>query len=387
MDSPATDSSYYPSAKLTLIVRLDEFEDSAVQATARKSIQKPPIKLKGVKDPKGAKLPIGTDPDAPKGVSRPLVGSKNGMAPTASSDGYTFPISGIIPKTANLNLNGARTADTLEVSFRWADLPIDPRTVRSCAVIYYLGTVTADEYQRGIAGETRPLESSSGNFAEPLNVVESEWLDKYGVTRTNKRFQGWVDKWDVDFSDANEPLVHLTCRDNTCVLIEQDSPPQLSIGSKGNIDDAIATYLSNFPQFSGWSVEYQPHGEDTPSLGKAFTKLANKGKNASAGVAPSKGGGGASAGADTKLSVWDHITDVCRALGLMNRVEGSTIIISPALTYTASKPGTRLDDPFTGRTLCEWRSMACCAALGSRAQMALMMSSQKGSETRALSVR
>src|SRR5690606_8267629 len=103
-----------------------------------------------------------------------------------------------IPTTAGLGLNGIRTADTLQLGIKYRDLPIDPRVVRSCAVEYFLGCVTADDYERGMRGMQR-RDGVLPGARVPYNVVPDTFLDSYGVARTNLRFQGWVDDWEDDF--------------------------------------------------------------------------------------------------------------------------------------------------------------------------------------------
>ena len=52
-------------------------------------------------------------------------------------------------------MNGVRTADKLELVLRWRDFPFDPRTVRACAVDFYLGLgsrysyLAASQVERG----------------------------------------------------------------------------------------------------------------------------------------------------------------------------------------------------------------------------------------------
>lgn len=333
---------FFPSAKLVLHARFDEFSDTSVQQSAPK---KPTTALRGIKD---LRSPLVVTPDPiHKGVLQ--IGPPNlPLAPgvanvTGSSDDRTWTLLGIIPKRATWNQNGIRTADTLSCTIKFIDCPIDPRTIRSCAVEFYLGTVSADDYAKGVEGGTRTGRVGANQSIEPLNLVPSTYVDPSGNARTNLRFQGWVDKWTVEWDDEEEPVITLECRDNTQLLIDLEVPPALTISPTKTIDRAIADYLANFPAFAGLSVEYRPAGVTPPTLGGALAGTAFQPK---LGPAPSKGAAGTQ-----KLSVWDYLTDVTGALGHNIRVEGTTVVIEQVVTLLSNKAVRRADDPFTGRSV------------------------------------
>lgn len=349
VDSTSIDQTYYPTAKLRLVLRFDEFASTDVQ---KGSPRKPQTVLRGTKSQRNP-LTVSRDtsipgvsrfklesPSSPSGVAAGVAGPQ-GQA--TSTDQRTFSINGIIPKTATWTANGLRAADTLTAKFKYVDCPIDPRTVRACAVEYFLGTVTAEDYRRGIGGEQRTGASSRSDTGEPLNVVPDNYVDPQGLKRTNLRFQGFVDKWEIDWSDDEEPVITIECRDNTQLLIDEEAPPALVISSQKPIDQAIADYLSNFPAFAGLSVEYLPAGATPPTLGGA---LAGTAYQPQLGPAPARGGA-----ATAKLSVWDYLTDVCGALGHVVVVDGTTIVIEQVKTLFSNKTVRRTDDPFQGRTI------------------------------------
>lgn len=211
------DQTYYPSAKIRMIVRFDEFGDKSVQAQAPKK----PITVRRGTSSQNAPLVVQPDNSTP-GVTRlQLVPQGGTVAPggpqgqTKSGDGYTFVLAGIIPRSATWSQNGIRAADTLQVRIRFVDCPIDPRTVRSCGVQYYLGTVSGDDFARGVDGGTRTAKgSTTHNYVEPLNLIPDEYIDSTGQQRTNLRFEGFVDSWDVEWGDDDEPVLVLECRDN-----------------------------------------------------------------------------------------------------------------------------------------------------------------------------
>jgi hypothetical protein len=336
---------YFPRARVQLIVR---FEDFATGTPPPAPPAKPPQLRAGKGADASPVLQVNQEGNAFVLV---LPGEGRGGTPQqqiSSADNRTHVLEGIIPITATLSRNGIRTADTLTLSLRYRDLPIDPRTVRACGVRFVLGTISEDDYVRELGG--RPSASTSGATAEdavPLAAIPDEFTDEQGNSRSNIRFEGWVDDWQVELPEEDEPTVTLECTDNTRLLIEQDAPAKLTVGEDGPIDRAVAEYLANFPQFRGLAVEYRPAGSDVPQLGKALAKTAFRPKLGPAPAGGASGGGGGTA----KLSVWDYLTDIAGALGLIVRLEGTTIILQRARTLYSSKFSGRPDDPFTGRIL------------------------------------
>ena len=329
--------SYYPSARVRLIVR---FEDYGAAGTPEPPAT-PPQKRRGKKDT-GEQLQVARREGrlllvAP-GETPDRVGSPQEQY--RSSDGYTHVIDGIIPITASWSQNGIRTADTLHLELEFLDFPIHPLVIRSCAVQFFLGTVDADDFQRGVMGERR-VQHSTPNVGLPYNVVPDEYIDDQGRTRRNLRFEGWVDGWTAQWPEGDSPKVSLECTDNTRLLIEQNHPSQMAVGLDEPVDEAVANYLANFPQFRGIGVVYLPADQEPPSIGEALTKQAYP-----PGVGPT-----ASKNGDSKLSVWDYLTDVTAAIGLNIRFEGTDVVIQrPRALYNRRFP-PRAEDPFQGRDL------------------------------------
>lgn len=330
---------YYPSARVRLIVR---FEDYGAEGTPTPPVEPPQLRqgtaskstlaLEVVEQSDGSLLLVAPGDD-PNQLGSP-------QEQHASIDGYTHVIDGIIPTNAQLARNGIRTADTLSLDLKFRDLPIDPRTVRSCAVEYFLGCVSSEDYERGIAGELRS-EGVQLVGGIPYNVIPDTYLDTYGRQRTNLRFQGWVDLWEDDWPDGDGASISLQCTDNTRLLLDQDHAPKLGVSVDLPLDQAIAQYLANYPQFRGLKVEYRPVGSPRPVMKDVLTKEAYP-----LGVGPS-----AATGGDSKLTVWDYLTDVVGSVGLTVRMDGVTVVVQRARTLYADKFLGRTDDPFRGRVL------------------------------------
>lgn len=338
------DQGYYVSWKARLIIRLEEFGQGVLKTRVPQTISK---NLKGIKADR-TPLKVVPDPDVPGRFLLMSDGAGQGktkgtIAGDSSADQLTQVVSGIIPRKFDWKQNGFRTADELTLQVRWIDFPIDPRCVRSCAVAFYLGTMTAVEYAQGIRGITRGDAFGAGvaNAAEPLNVVADAYLDGSGNRRSNLRFTGWVDKWKMSWSD-DEPYVEFQCRDNTQLLLNQLAPTQLVLGMKDPIDKAIATYLSNFPQFAGLTVEYR--GDPGGQPPKLEGTLAGTAFRPQLGPQPGKGSG-------DDLVVWDYLTDVCGSIGHVVRLDGNAVIVQRAATVLHGSASPRADDPYTGRSL------------------------------------
>jgi len=321
------EQSYYPGARIRLIIR---FDDPSRKRFNRLNPAKFPItRANGVR----AKpfLQVTRAPDGSYVVAQPgadiLQVTPHKAA--ASEDLLSQPIEGIIPIRATLSLNGVRSASTLSCEIAFADLPVEPRMVRGVAIEYFLGTITADEFRRGIAGETR--ESGDGN-ATPLNLIPKEYTDGFGRPRTNLRFQGWVDSWEVNFAGDSQPTVKLECRDNTTLLIDTQTPPMLTINPDKPLDQAFADYLAFFPQFTGLRVLYLPTGEQAPIPRKVLAKNAMK-----TWLGPAAG---------NASSIWDYFTDVAGSLGHMVRFEGATVLIQRSRAIYGTNFPRRADDPY-----------------------------------------
>ena len=342
MDYPS--QSYFPGARVAFVIRLDNPKRrrfsgrNLPKVPASTYTQKYPQLLDIVQQPDGSLRLM------PKSQSGARANKSNAkpfqlsMPTNINDDPLTQVIGGIIPNTATLALNGIRSASTLALEIPFSALPIEPRMVRGVGVEFYLGTVTATEFAAGIAGATRNLNNNGG--AEPLNLIPTDYTDASGRSRTNLRFSGWVDEWEVVWGAA-QPMVRLQCRDNTAILIDTQAPALLALDPTIPLDQAIAKYLAVFPQFAGLSVKYLPDSAKAPTYREVTAKSAyNPRFGAPQFMANGQG------------SVLDYFADIAGALGLVVRSDPSTatiIIQQPRSIYGASYP-TREDDVFARTT-------------------------------------
>ena len=324
------ESSYYPGARVAFVLRFDDparkrFNRMPYGFPQSRSSRRFPLQLEMQSQPDGAILLV------PKGA--PAAASKLRPSQLAvGGDSLTQPVSGIIPLRASLSINGIRSASTLSLEIPFSDLPVEPRMVRGVAVDFYLGTVTASDFAAGLAGQTRV--SADGN-TEPLNLIPTEYKDGLQRQRTNLRFSGWVDEWEVSWTEG-PPIVRLQCRDNGSLLIDTETPPMLTIDPTLPLDKAFARYLAVFPQFAGISVQWLPQGTDPPAYRPASQKASFRIPFGPPGM---MGG---------KMSVLDYLSDIAAHLGLVVRFDGTSarLIIQQPRTIYGKKFPKRADDAF-----------------------------------------
>lgn len=342
---------FFPSAKVRLIIRLEEFSRDFLRG---KAPPKSPLKMKGSKAVRAPSRVVEDTDEYGVRVYRlvpnNLVGATSGagQAQSGSSDGLTQEVGGIIPVQATWRQTGIRQGDTLSLSLRWADFPFDPRVVRTCAVEYFLGTVTPQDFAQGVGGASRSQGFKgvqSPDTGQPLMLVPDQYVDAQGRARTNLRFQGWVDKFQLALND-DDPIVKLECSDNTILFAKATVPPDYSLDKTLPIDEAIAAYLSAFPRFAGIGVKYLPvvDRSDVPKLKGIISKAATV---PHLGPPPSKGG---SPGVGESLSVWDFLTDICAAIGHTIRVEGLDVVVQKVVSLVAGSAPRRAADPYEGRS-------------------------------------
>lgn len=341
----------YPSWKARLHVRFEDYGKALISVP--KSI--PTINSQRGLTPR-TPLVVSEQVDPDTGIKRFVLesrASKNVSSPnqyknvfqagpaakeTVSIDGFTFPINNVIPRTFDLKLNAYRAPDTLSLTLKWIDFPFDPRLIRSCAVDFFLGTLSPEDFAAGIGGAARYEAKTASNA--PLNLIPDTYM-KNGAERTNLRFTGWADSYELGWSES-EPLVKIDCRDQTQMLLGQEAYAGKYLNDALPLDESIANYLSNFPLFQGFAVEFRPAGSKAPILKEVMHKTSYP---QGGGPPVSRGGAGSE-----KLNVWDYLTDIVVALGFLIRVDGLSIIIQPprSVLNNAAKP--RSDDPYRVRT-------------------------------------
>lgn len=339
-------ADWYPSAKLRISVRLDE--SGGFKKLADKAPRKISKNITGINTYRSDLVPV-LDERALPVIRYRLLPKNEQKAPaaqsaTSSPDGLSFDLT-VVPREASWSQNGIKTGNQFEAEIRWIDLPFDPRLIRAAAVSFFLGDVGQANFRAGAGGGLRAPRNFGADLGggEPLNMIPDEYVDANNVRRTNLRFQGFVDKWGVEFADA-EPTVKLECRDSSQLLQEEKAPARHAIDTTKPIDKAVALYLAQYPLFNGLSVEYRPNDQAPPTL-----QLNKHGAYPlHLGPTPSKMGG---AQGDSGGSVWDHLNDVVGCIGLTMWMDGTTLVIQGARSLNTKDVRGRADDPFQSRSL------------------------------------
>lgn len=342
---------FYPSVKATLLIRFEDFGRATKKdiPTPKKST----IRLKGIKDQRG-ELKVIDDPDAPTGTKRFIL-TANGSPPAKkvdgkTNDGFSHKVTHVVPVNASWHVTSPRTARSLTMKLRWGDLPLDPRIIRAIGVEFYMGVIRPERFAYGVGGATAETLGAGGDKT-PLNLVPDQFVDSKGRIRSNLRFRGWVDVLKLDWADG-VPTIDLECKDNTQLFLKQIAPAKLTVAVDKPIDEAIALYLSHFPQFQGLRIQYRPNvtrDKDTPPRLK--TLLSPQVIKADTG--PPVGGGG-SGGGDSD-SVWDYLTTVCGAIAHGIYVEDqngiTTVVVGRGTSIVDKRVLAREDETYIPRVV------------------------------------
>ena len=239
-------------------------------------------------------------------------------------------ILGRIPKKASVELPGYRMAGHFSLEIDFKDMPIDPRTVRACAVDIHIGTVTDQDASDGFRGQ-----KENGTLKSVLRTRDA---NDHAVKDTLV-LCGIVDDWTVTHN-ASGSVVSMKGRDLRGILL--DIP--ISAGIKGlgeqfvdkldltqDIDDVVRDVLK-FAE--GMFVEINvvvnpaewPDGEVKSPSPDVIPRhrLGAKGKRKSGRSTP--------AGKLDNISFWDLITKLCYLAGAIPFFRGKELVIRPSST-------------------------------------------------------
>jgi len=245
-------------------------------------------------------------------------------AMSGASPDDRFVRGGIIPASVEIERNGFREADTARVDIAWADVPFDPRLVRACGIEVILGAVSADDFQAGVRGERR----ASGGLR---SIVEQ--IPAGPVSQTATRFVGWVDDWTVSYDPDDGEIVTMEARDMTALLI--DTPlGNNRIDLLVPVDVGVTRLLEQYPTAAGlrvvWGDVSDPTPGQAPTPGDAVPAVS-RARRGRVARQPRSG--------DQRMTVWDHITDVCVQCGVVPLVRDYELrLINPRTLFTGRGP-------------------------------------------------
>lgn len=234
-------------------------------------------------------------------------------------------IGDIEPISVQLSRNGLATADTCTIVLDAADAPFDPRILRAAHVEVVLGVVSADDYEAGIAFEVRREDGSL------VSLVD-------GNDRTAGRFVGYVDDISISYSEQGD-TVTLECRDMSAVLRDGRAPEGLSIDLTLPLDQGVEQFVTA-ASASAAGVRVRWVGDGTAPSPAEATQAPARGNARRRGRRGARAERGRRGG--EQMSIWDHITDVCRATGFIPVVDGYEIVITEARTLYSSSNARRM---------------------------------------------
>jgi len=289
----------------------------------------------------------GFSPEAPVSVEDLLsngssLPARPTVQPLVSAKGPVSYVLNRVPVTGSVDLPGHRPAGNFHLVFPYKDLPIDPRTVKACAVDIYLGTVTPDGFSEGMGG------------AAPFGVKASV-LDTSGFFGTSVSPQllltGMVDEWEVDHGEDGSTIA-IGGRDFRGLLI--DTPIATNPAKSNQILDnlkleqpiqlVIRDLLATHPMMAGIKVRVSlaewPGGIPPAPGGAAM------GRNRRGAKGKKVGGRATGAGGQGQLKYWDVIVKLCFLVGAIPAFVGSELRIRPSRSlYDQQQAGFDPENP------------------------------------------
>lgn len=271
-------------------------------------------------------------------------GAQDALRPlTFGSDGFTVVLDQV-PKRASFDMPHPRLAATFNMSFDFADLPIDPRLLRAAGVEIHIGCVSAKDFGDGMVGV-----DGDGRRRSRL-ATRSRLIDpttgRPAVRDSTLLYFGTVDNWDFELDRNGGTNAILTGRSIVGILLDGKPPADvlLKIDLTRPIHRVIADLIATIPIDQRLTLDVYTdasewNGGVVPSPGsiEGFTKVRI---GASSGQPKSSGGGA------KDVSYWDLITNLCNSVGGIPHLQGNILWIRPGRSvfdvYDRARP------PFAG---------------------------------------
>lgn len=261
-----------------------------------------------------------------------LVFTAGGQAPEAvvgtPPDDLTV-IGDIEPLSVSIERNGLASCDTCTLVLDAADAPFDPRILRAAHVVITLGVVSPDDYQSGMEYSVRREDGSLTS----LVIGNPD-----GSIQGGTRFVGYVDEIAISYSDQGD-IVTLDCRDMSAVLRDTRCPEGLSIDMNLPLDQGVQQFIeAASSSAAGVRVRYVGDGvAPSPAGATQGPPRGNQRRRGRRGATAARGRRGGD-----QMTIWDHITDVCRATGFIPVVDGFEIVITEARTLYTARQARRM---------------------------------------------
>jgi hypothetical protein len=306
--------------------------------------------------------------------SAPVASKAAGGLPTAEVEPLTFGtdsftvICNRVPKKGTFTLPHPRQAPTFQLTFDYTEFPIDPQLVRAVGVEIHLGSVSADDFARGMRGEIdqdgRPL-----SILKTTDDIVDPFTGRKQVNQGTLLFYATADTWKVSHTDKGSQII-LEGREIRAILIDTKIVPSQveKINLSQEIGDVVADLLRSirfehsFRLMVAMDATEWPNGK-IPSPGDAGGLTAVRQKAESRAGAKVKDAHGSEAGVETgakaamrstpengtKGSYWDLITNYCELVGGMPHLVGSILWIRPVhRIFDIVDPSSKIPTPFAG---------------------------------------
>lgn len=234
----------------------------------------------------------------------------------AAPDRLTMASFGGVPALrAEIQRGGFRTMDKASFTLNYFEAPFDPRLMRAAAVEISIGVVSEIEFDAGMHGLRRPDGSLFSQVEDPEGL------------RAGTKFFGFIDRWDIDINESGA-VVYGSAQDAMSLIRDTPLPKEAELDLDVPLEQGIKQLLDSFPALRGIPVTYGD-GELGPVPGSAGARkkklVGKKGQKRYKRV-----------GENT--NVWDYITDVCTASGVIPVVDGYGIHIQQARTLYGKRP-------------------------------------------------
>lgn len=216
------------------------------------------------------------------------------------------------PMDAQIECQGVRDGDRATVKLDFRKMPIDARSVRSCLLAIYLGTVKGSDYASGMGGwfKSKDPPRSLVQHTDP----KAKFL----------RFLGYVDDFETDYGDKTGTIT-IKARDLTAVYIDMmlDQAEVDSIRLDRPIGDVVQDIVCLRKSTSRTPIRVLGKNPEVESKGSTSRVLMGaKGNKSTAGsaVQPSQ---------ESNIRMWDLIVSLCAKAAVIPTVNVGEIVIQP----------------------------------------------------------
>lgn len=239
----------------------------------------------------------------------------------------------LVPRTATIEIPTYRQAQKFTMAFNFRDFPIDPRAIRALGVEIYIGTVTGDNWARGMRGE-----QSSGRLASQIQLKDE-----------NRMLVGIVDSLSASHSEKGSEVVMEGHGVSSMFLSAKVNAQQLKkLNVDQSIDGVVKQLLAMDAQGKDIPVRIGvppslvvdwPNG--VPKVGaKEILSRIMKGADGQKANLPMKGD-------PNTVAVWDVITNLCNIVGAVPYFIGHELWIRPAKSiFQQQNAGQTGNTPF-----------------------------------------